>query len=73
MSTDLFPSPVAATLDAAILSRTIAPVRSQLSPQVASEILQWDFSPEDQREMAELSAKARQGNLTADEEARIDS
>jgi hypothetical protein len=73
MSSDLLPSPAVATFDTAILTRTIAPVRSQFSPEVAEEILHWDFSPEDQHEMADLSAKARAGTLTADEEAKIDS
>ncbi|MEX2173478.1 MAG: hypothetical protein WD872_03895 [Pirellulaceae bacterium] len=73
MNSDLLSSPIVATFDTAILTRTIAPVRSQFSPEVAGEILQWDFSPEDQREMANLSAKASAGTLTVEEEAKIDS
>jgi hypothetical protein len=73
MSSDLLPSPVVATFDTAILTRTIAPVRNHFSPEVADEILHWDFSAEDQREMAALSAKARAGTLSPDEEAKIDS
>lgn len=73
MSSDLLPSPAVATFDTAILTRTIAPVRSQFSPEVAAEILHWDFSAEDQREMAALSEKARAGALTPEEEAQIDS
>ncbi len=72
-SSDLLPSPAVATFDTAILTRTIAPVRSQFSPEVAAEILRWDFSSEDQREMANLSAKARAGTLPPDAEAKIDS
>lgn len=72
MSNDLLTSP-AATFDTAILTRTITPVRNHFSPEVAAEILHWDFSPEDQQEMATLSAKARAGTLTKDEEAQIDS
>jgi hypothetical protein len=73
MSTDLFSSPAAGTLDTAILTRTIAPQRSHFSPEVAAEILHWDFTPEDQREMEALSAKARAGTLTPEEEVKIDS
>jgi hypothetical protein len=73
MSIDLLATPAAGTLDTAILTRTIAPARSQFSPELAQEILNWDFTPDDQREMAELSAKARAGSLTPEEEAKIDS
>ena len=73
MSSDLLPQFVAETFDTAILARTIAPVRNQFSPELAEEILHWDFTPEDQRRMAELSGKARTGELTADEESQLDS
>jgi hypothetical protein len=73
MSTDLMPSPAAGTFDTAILSRAISRGTKPLSRDAAEEILQWDFPPEDQQRMAELSAKARLGEMTAAEEAEIDS
>ena len=73
MITNMMPTPAVETFDTAILTRAIAPARSALSRVAAQEILLWDFSPEDQRRMSELSAKAHRGELTADEEAEIDS
>ena len=67
------PSDAVETFDTAILTRAISPSRSTLSREAAQEILRWDFSPEDQQRMAELSTKARHGDLTPDEEAEIDS
>ena len=67
------PSPAVGTLDTAILTRAISPTRESLPRDVAELILQWDFPPEDKKRMAELSAKARNGELNADEEAEIDS
>jgi hypothetical protein len=73
MSSDLLPLPPTETFDTAILARTIAPVRNQFSPELADEILRWDFTSEDQQRMAELSGKARTGELTTEEEAQLDS
>jgi len=73
MSTNLLPTPAIETFDTAILTRAIAPDRKSLPRAVAEEILQWDFPPEDKQRMADLSAKARVGELTAEEEAEIDS
>ncbi len=73
MSTDLMASPAVDTFDTAILTRAISPARNTLSPEAAQEILRWEFSPQDQERMAELSEKARQGALTPDEEVEIDS
>jgi len=73
MSTAFASSPAAETFDTAILTRTIAPMREKLSRELAEEILRWDFTPEDQQRMADLSAKARLGALSSNEELEIDS
>ncbi|HEY2411999.1 MAG TPA: hypothetical protein VGI40_07140 [Pirellulaceae bacterium] len=73
MTTNLMPSPAVETFDTAILARTIYPTRKSLPPGIAEEILQWDFSPEDKRRMGELSVKANEGELSAQEEEEIDS
>jgi hypothetical protein len=67
------PTAAVETFDTAILTRAISPARSTLSRTAAQEILQWDFPREDKQRMAELSAKARAGALSAEEEAEIDS
>lgn len=67
------PSDSVGTFDTAILTRAIGPTQKPLSHALAAEILQWDFSAEDQQRMSELSAKARTGSLSAAEEAEIDS
>jgi hypothetical protein len=73
MTTNLMPSPAVCTFDTAILTRAISPDRESLSRDVAEIILQWDFPPEDKKRMANLSAKASNGELNAEEEAEIDS
>jgi hypothetical protein len=73
MDTNLMPSTAVETFDTAILARAISPERRPLQREIAQEILEWDFPPEDKKRMAELSAKARAGELSADEEAQIDS
>ncbi len=44
----------------------------RLSPTQARALLKLQFSPEDRARMRELSAKARAGTLTAEEESDID-
>jgi hypothetical protein len=73
MSTDLMPSSPVGTFDTAILTRAIGPAKKPLSHALAEEILQWDFSPDDQARMSALSAKAQSGSLSPSEEAEIDS
>lgn len=73
MVTNLMPSLPVETFDTAILTRAISSIQKSLPPEIAEEILQWDFPPEDKQRMAELSAKARAGELSTDEEAQIDS
>jgi hypothetical protein len=59
------------TSEVAILSRVLEPDRPTLSPAAARALLALDFSPADKDRMRQLSAKARQGTLTADEQAEI--
>lgn len=55
-----------------ILERVIAPSGPSLAPEVATEILKWDFSETDRLRMAELAAKAREDRLTAEERAEAE-
>jgi hypothetical protein len=43
-----------------------------LSPGAARSLLKFSFSPRDHERMAELSAKARAGKLTSQEQVEID-
>ena len=61
------------TTEATILSRVIEPRRGTWSKEAAESILKFDFPPSDIRRMNSLAAKARQGELTAEEEAELDS
>jgi hypothetical protein len=55
-----------------IWSRVVNPEQGNLSPEAARAILKLDFDADDHRRMDELSAKARQGNLTAEERAEME-
>jgi hypothetical protein len=59
------------TSEAAILSRVLEPEKPTLSPQTARDILALDFGPADKERMHQLSAKARAGTLTPDEQVAI--
>lgn len=58
--------------EATILARVIAPDAPTLPPAVASELLKWGYSEADKQRMTELAAKARQGTLTAAEQAETE-
>lgn len=58
--------------EAAILARLIGPQKPRLTPAAAAGILALAFSPADKERMNELSAKARAGTLTDDDQAEID-
>jgi hypothetical protein len=66
------PLPHANTSEVAILSRVLEPGKPTLSRQAARDILALDFSPADKERMRQLSAKARAGTLTPDEQVEID-
>ena len=59
--------------DASILARVIVPNGSNLPVGVATEVLKWSFDELDRQRMSELAAKARQGTLTSDEQAEVES
>jgi hypothetical protein len=56
---------------AAILNRLIDPEVGDLSPEAAESILRLDFPEADHARMAELSSKAQEGTLTADEREEL--
>jgi hypothetical protein len=60
------------TSEAAILSRVLEPDKPLLSTDAARSILALDFTPADRDRMNALSAKARAGTLTADENEELD-
>src|SRR5580704_19518111 len=58
--------------EAAILARLIQ-ARDSLSPDVAQSLLSIDFDADDTERMNVLAERAREGNLTAEEAAELDS
>ncbi len=61
------------TTDAAIIGRLGKPDHSDFSPEAAREILSIQLSPEDQKNMRELSIKAQDGTLTPAEQVEVES
>jgi len=59
------------TSDAAILRRVLEPEKPTLSLPTARYILALDFAPADKERMRQLSAKARAGTLTPDDQVEI--
>lgn len=59
------------TSEAAIMSRVLELDKPTLSLEAARAILALDFNQADKDRMRELSAKAREGTLTADEQLAI--
>jgi hypothetical protein len=55
--------------EVSILNRMFRPDAPTFSPEAAHDILALDFDDSDKERMRELSAKARAGALTADEDA----
>jgi hypothetical protein len=55
--------------EVSILNRMLRPDTPMMSPEAARDILGWDFDQADRDRMRELSAKARTGTLTAEEDA----
>ena len=60
------------TSEVAILSRVVRPDSGTWSKEAAKCILGFDFPPADVRRMNALAAKARQGILSAAEEAQLE-
>ena len=59
--------------DAAILGRLIEAGREGLIPAAARYLLLLDFPSADRDRMDELAARAREGTITADEAAELES
>lgn len=55
-----------------IWKRLLKPDRPGFSREAAESLLKLDFSAGDRKRMNELSAKARKGTLTAEEDAELD-
>ena len=55
--------------EVSILNRILRPDAPTFSPEAAQDILTLDFDQGDKERMRELSAKARAGTLTAEEDA----
>ena len=60
------------TSETAIFERMVLPDEPGLSEDVARSVLALKFSPEDRTRMQVLADKAKQGNLTPDEQHAID-
>jgi hypothetical protein len=58
--------------EAEILKRVILPDAAALPKAVAQEFLAYTFAEKDRERMRELSEKARQGTLTAEETAEAE-
>ena len=58
--------------ETAILGRAVDPSNWRLTPDAAEAILSLNLSATDEARMDELAAKARAGQLTADEEVQIE-
>ena len=58
--------------EAAILTRLVGPDELAFSAAAAEGILTLGFSPADKDRMHTLTAKARAGTLTADEQAEVE-
>ena len=61
-----------ARTEAEIWERTIKPEEADLAPEAARFFLRLKLSPTDQAHLAELSTKARRGELTAAENRELD-
>jgi hypothetical protein len=59
------------TSEVAILSRVLEPEKPTLPAEAASALLALDFNQADKDRMRQLSAKAREGTLTPEEQAAI--
>jgi hypothetical protein len=59
-------------LEAAIWNRLIGSDPASLSPDTARFILDLEFPDDDKARLRQLAAKARQGSLTPEEEAAVE-
>jgi hypothetical protein len=63
---------IESSTETAILSRVIAPGEPGLSAQLAQVVLSFAFGPDDLKRMQELSEKASEGTLSAEEQEELD-
>jgi hypothetical protein len=68
MSIQVSANPTAAAIWGRIMKRD----KGRLSPEAAQAILNLDFTPEDQERVGILSQKAREGTLSASEQAELE-
>ena len=54
------------------IERMMQTASGQMNREAAEAILRWHFAESDQAKVAELSAKARRGELTSEEAAELD-
>lgn len=59
--------------ESTILARVISHGEPAFPPDVAAEFLKWGFDESDKQRMSELAEKARQGNLTPEEQVETES
>lgn len=71
-STNMRAGPMTTTSEAAIFSRVLEPEKPMLSADAARSMLALDFTRADRDRMNTLSAKARDGSLTAEEDEELD-
>jgi hypothetical protein len=64
---------LATETEAAILKRVIRPEEGGISRGVAEELLRLGFDERDHARMAQLSTRAQEGELTAEEQGELDS
>lgn len=58
---------------AAILERVVKPVGRRMTPALARELMQLQFSPADMRRVGRLLQASKDGALSVDEEAELES
>ena len=64
-------NPTFACPETEILSRVVGPENPTFTPQVARSILELRFCDADTERMNELAAKARQGDLSEEEQSQL--
>jgi hypothetical protein len=61
-----------ASKEGIILGRVLQPDRGNLPKETAQWLLAMDFDPDDRKRIAVLYEKAREGTLTAEEDAELE-
>lgn len=64
-------NPTFASPETEILSRVVGPENPTFTPEVARSILELRFSDADTARMNELAARARQGDLSEEEQSQL--